>query len=73
MSDKRQTNEAAKYARNVRVERGGEGITKRRLGKGRYRATAPAVERVCSKAIAVCSIGVVADTVERSECGVAEA
>ena len=53
-------------------ERSEKSLPYKHFVQGRYRTTAPAVERVCSKAVAVCSIGVGADTVERSECGVAE-
>ena len=54
------------------VENGARRLCQKHFVQGRYRTTAPAVERVCCKAVAVCSIGVGADTVERSECGVAE-
>lgn len=54
------------------VENGARRLCQKHFVQGRYRTTAPAVERVCCKAGAVCSIGVGEDTVERSECGVAE-
>ena len=54
------------------VENGARRLCQKHFVQGRYRTTAQAVERVCCKASAVCSIGVGADTVERSECGVAE-
>ena len=54
------------------VENGARRLCQKHFVQGRYRTTAPAVERVCCKAVAVCSSGVGADTVKRSECGVAE-
>ena len=54
------------------VENGARRLCQKHFVQGRHRTTAIAVERVCCKAVAVCSIGVGADTVERSECGVAE-
>ena len=54
------------------VENGARRLCQKRFVQGRYRTTAIAVERVCRKAVAVCSSVVGADTVERSECGVVE-
>ena len=54
------------------VENGARRLCQKHFVQGRYRTTAPAVKRVCCKAVAVCSIVDGADTVERSECGVAE-
>ena len=54
------------------VENGARRLCQKHFVQGRYRTTAIAVERVCCKAVAVCRIEAVADTVERSECGVAE-
>ena len=44
-------------------ERSEKSLPYKHFVQGRYRTTAPAVERVCCKAVAVCSIGVGADTV----------
>ena len=44
-------------------ERSEKSLPYKHFVQGRYRTTAPAVERVCSKAVAVCSSGVGADTV----------
>ena len=54
------------------VENGARSLCQKHFVQGRYRTTAIAVERVCRKAVAVCSSVVGADTVERSECGVVE-
>ena len=54
------------------VENGARRLCQKHFVQGRYRTTAIAVERVCRKAVAVCSSVVGADTVERSECGVVE-
>ena len=45
------------------VENGARRLCQKHFVQGRYRTTAIAVERVCCKASAVCSIGVGADTV----------
>ena len=45
------------------VENGARRLCQKHFVQGRYRTTAPAVERVCSKAVAVCSSEVGADTV----------
>ena len=45
------------------VENGARRLCQKHFVQGRYRTTAIAVERVCSKAVAVCRIGDVADTV----------
>ena len=45
------------------VENGARSLCLKALCTRRYRTTAPAVERVCCKAVALCSSGVGADTV----------
>ena len=45
------------------VENGARRLCQKHFVQGRYRTTVPAVERVCFKAVAVCSIGDEADTV----------